>query len=78
MSTLEEVFKRIDGAIERGLKKEGFVEYVEVTENQWSILMAYPDFKRQADMGNANLGGYKVKKGKKLRAFSEPDYPILL
>ena len=70
MSTWEEVFKKINGAVERGLKRKGFVEYVEVTEDQWSILMAYPDFKRQADIGNANFGGYKVKKGKKLRAYS--------
>jgi hypothetical protein len=70
MGTLEEVSKQVNGAVASRLKKKGFVEYVEVTEEQWGVLMTYPDFKKQADMGNANFGGYKVKKGKRLRAYS--------
>jgi deoxyadenosine/deoxycytidine kinase len=40
---------------------------IEVTEDIWNNLMRYEDFRKQAERQNANIGGYKIIKGKKFK-----------
>jgi hypothetical protein len=64
-SVFNEVFREIEKAIGNEERKE-VISSVEVTEEQWRILMTHPEFKKQTKNENPNLGGFKIIKGEKL------------
>ena len=63
---LRRTLGKISSSIGR-IKNKFLIEHVEVTEYQWDILMGNQDFKKQAEIGNANIGGYKILRGERFK-----------
>jgi hypothetical protein len=61
--------------MDKGKESGKSVYSIEVSEKQWNVLMTHLDFRREAERGRANLGGYRVVKGNGLKINYEEFYP---
>jgi hypothetical protein len=58
--------KKLHEEIEK-IERKYEITSVEVTEDQWNNFMKNKYFRKQAERGNANLGGYRIDKGKEFK-----------